>query len=144
MFKNLINLIKDLTNYYEELIEIEKEKRFILIDMDLQKLKEFEIKEQPFLLKLKSLNNRRQNILKEFGLPGEILENALKKINYKDAAQKKLVFESYDKLKNVILKIRPIIEKNNKIAEEYNKILMPSESVINRKIIENSKVDIIL
>lgn len=123
MLNKLADLIEELTEFYSELNAIEAQKRSVLITLDLNKLNEFEHKEQPFVLKARGLEAQRKELCNTLGHKDKNLEDVVKELTYKTEEEKQKITNAYSELKEIILSFHQTMEENNKIIKSYNEHL---------------------
>ena len=142
MLNKLADLIEELTEFYSELNAIEARKRSVLITLDLNKLNEFEHKEQPSVLKARGLEAQRKELCDKLGHKDKNLEDVVKEITYKTEEEKQKITNAYSELKEIILNFHQTMEENNKIIKSYNEHLESYANKLNNATANN--LDVIL
>ncbi|GHV29969.1 hypothetical protein FACS189481_3550 [Clostridia bacterium] len=117
--KGLLKLVQDMTVLYEDFAKFQEEKRTVLTFLQSERFEEIAREEQPFVLKVKGFDQKREALTKDLGFGDVTLGTVINEIKYANNAEELAIKEEYAKLKEAVSKFTNVLKENAEMAEKY-------------------------
>lgn len=122
LIENMIDVVTNQANLYEELLAMSEDKKEILIHKNVEKLNELTTKETTIVKKIKRFGEREQEIMKDMTMViNKNIETVYDLINVlpKQEDKDQLKFQ-LDKKVNVAIELKKANEQNMKLLDSAN------------------------
>lgn len=122
LMENLISILKDEADRYEELLELSIRKTPIIVSGDLEGLQKITDEEQDIVAKINHLDAKREEVIKDIA---NVLNKDVNKLKLADIvnmlaqrpAEQKLLATEHDRLKEVLKNMVQVNEQNRELIQ---------------------------
>jgi len=117
----LLNILKDQYETCRGYLALQNEKTECLVSGDIQKLDEVVLNEQSFIMKMESLDGKRDKILTEAGLADKTLSEIIE--NHADSIYVEVYCQTYADLSDILFKLKKANALNQRLIKERLNVL---------------------
>lgn len=101
----LITVLKESAQIYKEFLELEYKKYDVILKADIETLDDLVSKEQAFYLKIRGLEQKREQIIESLGFKDKTLKEIIEITNIE---QKQILSDIYNDLNKLIIEVKKI------------------------------------